>query len=122
MPWLISFMSGFVLALALFALVRIRMRVGPIVRERFGNWARRGFWGLIFALLIASANLMLIMLRQVLINQYAVADTVMHEVLFAAVAFCGGFFLVYRHALLGRQRSRHDVHDVGPAAGHGDQT
>jgi len=98
MPWVLDVAAGVLLALLLYALVRFRMRVAPIMRDRFGPWARWSIWILVAALMIVVANLELIILRQLLHQWFGEQkSTLGHEIIFVLVALVAGYFLVARY-------------------------
>jgi hypothetical protein len=97
MPWFIDVLAGFILALGLYALVRLRMVVGPWMRARYGGWARWAVWVLVAALMVLLANLELIALREILHSWFKFESLLAHEMIFAIVALLGGYFLVSRY-------------------------
>jgi hypothetical protein len=99
MPWIIDVLAGLLLATLLYALVRLRMKVAPVMRERYGDSARWAIWLLVGILMVAVANLELIWLRRVLHSVFGEQSLLLHEILFALVALAGGYFLVARYVI-----------------------
>lgn len=99
MPWIIDVLAGLLLAALLYALVRLRMRVAPVARDRYGAPARWAIWVLIAILMIIVANLELIGLRNILHGTFGVESSLPHELLFALVALVAGYFLVARYVV-----------------------
>jgi hypothetical protein len=97
MPWVIDILAGALLALLLYGLVRFRMYFAPLMRDRFGSWARWATWFVVILLMVVIANLELIWLRQILHSIYGLRVLITHEIIFALVALAGGYFLVSRH-------------------------
>jgi len=97
MPWLIDVFAGVVLALGLYGLVRFRMIAAPLMRDRYGAWARWSIWVLVAALMVLLANLELIALREILHSWFKFDSSLEHEIIFAIVALLGGYFLVARY-------------------------
>jgi len=103
MPWLVDTLAGIALAAVLFALVRFRMAFAPKMRDRYGAWARWTVWVIVVVLMVAAANLSLILLRDVLHERFAILSTLRHEVVFAVTALAAGYLMVSRHVLRNRQ-------------------
>jgi hypothetical protein len=93
--WLTATLIGISLGLALFACVRLRMHFGPIVRQRFGSWARRVYWAFTILLMIALANLGLKLLRIYLSNFDGVENSLMLEMWFALLAILIALALIF---------------------------
>jgi len=100
--WLIAVGAGVVLSILFYALVRIRIAVAPRIRSRFGDRARWATWVFTIGLMVLAANAGLIILRQVLHEQYGVDAPFMHEMVYALLAFAIGFVLVNRHVTRNR--------------------
>lgn len=106
MPWILDVLAGVLLAVLLYGLVRFRMLVAPIMRDRFGPWARWSVWVLVAVLMIAVANLELIILRQLLHQWFgAEKSSLGHEILFVLVTLVVGYFLVARY-VTGKPRDK----------------
>jgi uncharacterized membrane protein len=97
MHWLFDIVAGVALALLLYALVRVRMRMAPRMRDRFGDYARWAIWVVTIGLMVVLANLGLVLLRQLLHSRFGIDVPFPDEMVFAVVAFGVGFFLVFRH-------------------------
>lgn len=102
--WIIDFVAGLILAFLFYGLVRLRMYIAPLMRDRYGAWARWTAWGMIGALMVIGANLMLVILRLIHRDSLSLVAPFFHELLFATIAFGGGFFMVAWHTT--RQRRR----------------
>ena len=63
-PWIAATIAGICLGLAFYGCVRLRMYLGPLIRDRFGNVARRVYWLLTIAVMVILANVALFALRQ----------------------------------------------------------
>jgi len=102
MHWLIDIALGVLLAFILYAIVRVRMKVAPKMRDRFGSVARWSVWVLTLLLMVVMANLGLIMLRQMLREWLGFHSGFMDELLFSLVSLSLGVALVARHVLANR--------------------
>jgi len=89
--WLFATVIGLTTGLVLFAFVRLRMHVGPIIRARWGNTMRQAYWLLTIVLMILVANLGLGLLRRT-----ASTDHVMLEIWFITIAVATAFLFIYR--------------------------
>ncbi len=110
MHWLIPAGEGIVIAFVFYALVRVRMWLGPRMRDRFGEHARTATWVLTIGLMVVAANVGLIWLRRILHDEHGVDAPFLHEMLYAFVAFAVGFGLVFWHVI----RKRGHAHDPVP--------
>jgi len=73
--------------------VRLRMHVGPLIKDRFGNTARRAYWLLTILAMIIIGNAALLLLRKWLPQ----ADSsLLEEIWFLAVAVCIAYALIFR--------------------------
>lgn len=81
--WLAATLIGISLGLALYACVRLRMHVGPIVKQRYGPLARKAYWIANILVMIVLANLGLWLLRIYLSSQAPLLDGRMLEIWFA---------------------------------------
>ncbi len=87
-------LTGVCLGLLLFACVRLRMYVGPIIRARWGNLMRKAYWLFTIVVMVILANAGLAVVRH-----YApVGDTptLLLEIWFITVAVAISFGLIYR--------------------------
>lgn len=94
--WLIATLEGAILGLTLYCCVRLRMYIGPKVRERFGNLARRAYWLLTILLMIVLANVGLLIFRIYLSSQSIAAETLYLELWFGLVALGVGIAMIFR--------------------------
>jgi hypothetical protein len=104
MPWLMDIVAGIALAAIFYGLVRVRMYIAPILRDRYGAPARWTVWVIVGLLMITVANLGLLLLRQALHDQFNLTASFFHELLFASIAFGGGLVLVVLHVTRGRHK------------------
>ena len=78
----------------MFACVRLRMYVGPIIRARWGNLMRQAYWLATILFMILLANVGLAVVRQ----YTAASDTpaLLLEIWFITVAVAISFGLIYK--------------------------
>jgi hypothetical protein len=84
--WLTATVIAICIGLALYACVRLRMHFGPIVRKRWGNWARRAYWMMTILVMVAFANLGLLLLRIYLGDLQTSRNGLMLEIWFALLS------------------------------------
>jgi len=94
--WIAATLSGIALGLAWFGCVRVRMHVGPILRERYGDHQRWAFWALTIVIMIVMANVALLILRRYLYLSSPPDNRLVLEGWFAVVALAVAFSLVFR--------------------------
>ena len=94
--WLIATLEGAGLGLALYLCVRLRMYLGPLIRERFGTHARRTYWILTIVVMVILSNLGLFLFRMYLDSQATIEESLMLELWFAIVATGLGLGLIFR--------------------------
>jgi hypothetical protein len=94
--WFTATIIGIGLGLALYTCVRMRMHFGPIIRNRYGNLARRAYWLLTILVMVALANAGLLGLRRLLANPPLPADKLMLEIWFTLLATAVALTLIYR--------------------------
>ena len=94
--WLTATLDGICLGLLLYACVRLRMHFGPIVKQRYGSWARRAYWIFTILLMIGLANLGLKLLRIYESNFDAITNSLMLEMWFALLALLIALALIFR--------------------------
>ena len=100
LPIFLSCAVGVALGTAFYYCVRLRMVLGPLTRERFGNWARQLVWIVCIAIMVLLANFALRLLRSLLVGAALSFDQFVYEAVFALTALAVGFGLVYRHTAL----------------------
>ena len=91
-----------ILSLLFYSLVRLRMNLGPRMRDRFGERARMITWGVTIGLMVLLANAGLVALRWILHEQHGIDAPFLHEMVYAVFAFVIGFILVNRHVTRNR--------------------
>jgi len=92
--WATATLAGICLGLAWFGCVRLRMQVGPIIRERYGNNWRRAYWWLTIIVMIVLANVALRFLRSLTGEP---PNMLLLEIWFACIAVLVAFaFIVQR--------------------------
>ena len=94
--WIIATLIGAGLGLLLYGCVRLRMHFGPLLRERYGNWARQLCWVVIIALMVALANVTLLLLRYLLGDTANGDSRLVIEIWFALLALTVAMLLVFR--------------------------
>jgi hypothetical protein len=94
--WLAATVTGIFLGLILFACVRLRMHLGPLIRQRYGDWARRAFWLASILFMILLANQSLNLLRIFVDNQLPAMENLMLEIWFALLALVIGLGFVFK--------------------------
>jgi hypothetical protein len=94
--WLAGSITGILLGLILFACVRLRMHFGPLVREKYGDWARKVYWLATILLMVFLANLSLKLLRIYIDNELPAMENLMLEIWFALLAFTIPLVLIFK--------------------------
>lgn len=92
--WIAAAVAGAGLGLAFYACVRLRMHLGPRIRARFGNHARRAYWLITMAVMILIANLTLLGLRKWRAESLNIGEHLPSELLFLALAVSIAFGLI----------------------------
>ncbi len=92
-----GFLAGTMVGVALYLCVRARMKYGPLALARFGPWARRLVWVLSMLLVIAIANLGLVVFRELLSALLGREPSLGSEVCFAITGLVVGCVLVLKH-------------------------
>lgn len=98
--WLVSILDGLLTGIGLYALVRLRMYLGPIAGRQFGVWGRRAVWVLLIAAMVGLAEMDLLWLRGWLDQSNASATRWHYEAVFAITLLTVGFALVCCRVLL----------------------
>ena len=93
--WVAATLDGIVLGLAFYGCVRLRMTLGPIIRERYGNWARRIYWLLTIALMVLLANIALLVLRASYADPSLEMQHMLQELWFISLAVGIAFGLIF---------------------------
>ena len=94
--WLIATIEGACLGLALYLCVRVRIYLGPVIKDRFGTWPRRMFWFATILAMILISNAGLLVFRIYLESQPVTDKTLVLELWFAIVALMFGLALIFR--------------------------
>ena len=93
-PLIASALVGVATACVLYVCVRLRMRIGPWMREHHGDRARRLFWGLSLVLMVLIANVGLYVVRDfVVMGDQSLAP----QVVYALALLLVGVGLVFRY-------------------------
>jgi hypothetical protein len=100
--WAVATATGISVGLILFLCVRLRMYVGPILKIRYGPWARQTYWILTILVMIALANLGLWLLRIYFRSFDITAETLALEIWFSMLALMVAMGLIFNR--LYRQR------------------
>jgi len=95
--FLIAIIEGVILGVTFYACVRLRMRVAPIMLEKYGQNPRKITWLLSIALMVLLANLGLLLLRTSLFGFVGHDPSIATEACFAITALVTGCLLVLRH-------------------------
>lgn len=94
--WIAATLIGFCLGLALYGCVRLRIFLGPRLRDRYGNVARQAFWILTIVVMVALANAALRGLRMYLNDPAPPANNLLLEIWFSALALMVGMGLLLK--------------------------
>lgn len=89
-------MFGGVLGLLLFGCVRLRMHLGPRLKARYGNRARRAYWLLTIVMMVALANVALFGLRAYMTTSPPNGSQLAMEIWFALLALGVAMGLIFR--------------------------
>lgn len=92
--WIVTIIDGFLTGIGLYALVRLRMYLGPIAGRKFGIWGRRAIWVLLIGVMVILAELDLSWLRDRLDKTNATGTRWYYEVVYALVFLAVGYTLV----------------------------
>ena len=92
--WTITIIDGLLTGLGLFALVRLRMYLGPSAGRRFGTWGRRTVWILLITAMVILAEFDLIWLRNRLEQSDATGTRWHYEAVYALIILAVGLVLV----------------------------
>ncbi len=93
---IISSSVGLTVGLLFYFCVRLRMHIGPLLRKRFGNWARQTYWLSTLAVMAITANIGLKITRQLVDHQPEPKNTLPQEILFISFAVVFAFALIYK--------------------------
>jgi hypothetical protein len=94
--WLIATIEGVGLGLTLYLCVRLRMFLGPLIREHFGNQARRVYWLFTILVMIVLSNIGLYIFRIYLGSKTKGEEALPLELWFAIIAMAVALGLIYR--------------------------
>lgn len=94
--WIAATLLGGVLGLALFGCVRLRMHLGPRLKARYGNKARRAYWLLTIVIMVTLANVALLGLRAYFAADPPVGNQLVMEIWFAVLALAVAMSLIFR--------------------------
>lgn len=93
--WIVATGDGVFLGLVLYACVRLRMYIGPILKERYGNWARQIYWVFTIVIMVLAANIALLVLQKYLGDSPSPDENLMLEIWFAVLALLVALYLVF---------------------------
>jgi hypothetical protein len=102
--WLAGTITGILLGLILFACVRLRMHFGPLVRKKYGDWARKVYWLVTILFMVFWANLSLKLLRIYVDNQLPTMENLLLEIWFALLALIIPLALIFKRINKNRKR------------------
>jgi hypothetical protein len=112
--WLVTVVDGLITGLALYALVRLRMKYGPIAARRWGIWGRRAVWVLLIAAMVIVAEADLILLRKRLEAMGAIVPIWHYEATYAVLLLTVGLFLIGRRIRRRRAMADENCTKTGP--------
>jgi hypothetical protein len=113
--WLITVLDGLITGAALYGLVRLRMKFGPIADRKWGTWGRRTVWILLIAAMVVVAEADLIWLRNRLELDDALLPVWHYEVAYALLFLTVGLFLVCRRIFTRRaMKKKSELHQIRP--------
>ena len=92
--WIISIVDGLLTGIGLYALVRLRMYLGPIAGRRLGLWGRRVVWVLLIGAMVIVAELDLTWLRDWLERTNVRGTRWYYEAVYACTLLAIGLALV----------------------------
>jgi hypothetical protein len=96
MDWIMATVAGFILGLIFYGFVRLRMYLGPIIRARYGQIARRLYWFFTIVAMIFFANVALQALRHWVGINAPHSNSLLLEIWFLTLAVAISFTLIYR--------------------------
>jgi hypothetical protein len=94
--WLVATGIGILLGLLLYACVRIRMYLGPILKKHYGNRVRQMYWVFTMAVMVLIANTALIGLQKYLSDPLVPGNHLIIEIWFALLALAVALTLIFR--------------------------
>ena len=103
--WIIATVTGIGLGLLLYFCVRLRMHFGPLLRERYGNWARWLCWFATLVVMIGLANAALLMQRLSLGADPPADNRLAFEIWFAVLALIVAMTLIFRRIYRGSEEN-----------------
>ena len=107
--WLVAILDGLLTGVGLYALVRLRMYLGPIAGRKVGIWGRSAVWVLLISAMVILAELDLIWLRDWLEGTNATGTRWYYEAVYATTLLAVGLALVCWR-VLGRSSKRRNQH------------
>ena len=96
MHWIIASVAGLILGFVFYGCVRTRMYLGPIIRARYGQLARRLYWFFTIVAMILFANGGLLALRHWVEIYAPHSNGLLLEIWFTIIAVAISFTLIYR--------------------------
>jgi hypothetical protein len=94
--WLVATGIGILLGLLLYACVRIRVYLGPILKKHYGNRVRQMYWVFTMAVMVLIANTALIGLQKYLSDPLVPGNHLIIEIWFALLALAVALALIFR--------------------------
>lgn len=95
LDWVAATFFGAGLGLTLYGLVRLRMYLGPIIRRRYGEWARYANWLVNIVVMVLTANIGLMLIRMYLGQPDTGSDYLKQEIWFALLAMAIPLSLIF---------------------------
>jgi hypothetical protein len=94
--WLVATGIGILLGLLLYACVRLRMYLGPILKKHYGNRVRQMYWVITIAVMVLMSNMALIGLQKYLSDPLVPENHLIIELWFAFLALAVALTLIFR--------------------------
>lgn len=115
--WLISIIDGLLTGFGLYALVRLRMYLGPVAGRKFGTWGRGAVWVILISAMVILAEFDLTWLRDWLEKSNTTGTHWYYEAVYALTLLVVGLALVRWRVL---RRPSKQIHQ--PSAQKNEQT
>jgi hypothetical protein len=111
--WVVTVLDGLITGMALYGLVRLRMKFGPIADRKWGTWGRRTVWILLITVMVIVAEADLIWLRNRLEFIDALLPIWRYEATYAVLFLTVGLLLVCRRIFTRRAMKNENCTKAG---------